>query len=252
MRKILTIAHFSLREATRSRLPLQVAVAAVLLLAASLLVRELAIADSLRLQTAFLAAGGRALAALITMAFIISTLQREFNERAPHLLLALDLPRSHYVLGKGLGALGIASGIALLCALPALLTAPSGAWLAWAISLIFEQWIIAALALFCGITLRGIPAGILFTLGCYLLARSIATLQLISHASLDAASLSHQYLTHALDALALLLPRLDRFAPTVWLTDGGSSGLSGIALQTVIFVALLGAATMVDLYRKNF
>lgn len=251
MRKILTIARFSLREATRTRLPLQVAVAALLLLAASVMVRELAITDSLRLQTAFLAAGGRMLAALITMAFIISTLQREFNERAPQLLLALDLPRSHYVVGKGLGALGVASGIALLCALPALIAAPADAWLTWTLSLMLEQWIIATLALFCGISLRGVPAGLLFTLGFYVLARSMAALQLISHASLDAASLSHQYFSRALDTLALLLPRLDLFAPSAALVDTHPIALGLLAAQSALYVALLLVAAMFDLYRKN-
>lgn len=251
MHKILTIARYTLREATRTQLPLQAAVAVGLLFAASLLVRELAIADSIRLQTTFLAAGGRLLATFITTAFIISTLQREFNERAPQLLLALDLPRGHYVLGKGLGGLGVATGIALLCALPALFTAAPGDWLAWAASLVLEQWIIAALALFCGISLRSAPAALLFTFGFYLLARSIAAIQLISHASLDAASVSHQYFSRALDGLALLLPRLDLFAPSVWLADGHTLGLGLLALQSAVYVALLLTATMFDLHRKN-
>lgn len=251
MRKILAIAHYTLLEAARSRLIWLVLATVFILGAASLLIRELAITDSLRLQAAFLATGLRAASFFIIAAFIIGTLQREFNDKGPTLLLALDLPRSHYVLGKTLGLVGVASLIALACALPLVLLAPFPTWLAWSASLLLEAWIIAAVSVFCGISLRGVAAGLALTLGFYLLAKSLATLQLISHASLEAASTSHRYMTQMLDALALLLPRLDQFSPTQWLVDGASGALGPLLLQALIFSALVTAAAMFDMYRKN-
>ena len=58
------------------------------------------------------------------------------------------------------------------------------------------------------------------------------------------------------ETLALLLPRLEQFAPTPWLVEGlvdgiDSAGLTGLVLQALIFVALVTSATMFDLYRKN-
>ena len=64
---------------------------------------------------------------------------------------------------------------------------------------------------------------------------------------------SVQYaLNTGIDALALLLPHLDRFTRGDWLVyhDGGVADLAGIAAQTAIYVALLAAAALFDLYRK--
>jgi ABC-type transport system involved in multi-copper enzyme maturation permease subunit len=253
MRKILAIARFTLLEAARSRLLWLVLSAILLLTATSFLIRELAITDSQRLQVAFLATGLRAISALIATAFIISTLQREFNDKGPALLLALDLPRSHFVLGKTLGMSLAAMLIALACALPLAPLVSAAAWWPWVASLLLETWIVATVSVFCGITLRGVAPGLTLTIGFYLLAKSLATIQLISHASLNVASLSHRYMTGLVDTLALLLPRLDQFAQTRWLVDGvvPVPMLGALALQTLIFVALITSAAMFDMYRKN-
>ena len=251
MHKIFSIARYTLLEAARSRLVWLVLGTILIFCAMSLFIRELAITDSVRLQTAFLATSLRSTSFFLIAAFIIGTLQRELNDKSPALLLALDLPRSHFVLGKYLGMAGVASLIGLSCALPLALLTPSAVWLAWTTSLLLEAWIIAAVSVFCGISLRSVAAGLAFTIGFYLLAKSLAALQLISHASLDAASLTHRYLTGLLDALALLLPRLDEFAKTSWLVDGASTALGPLALQALVFSALVTAAAMFDMYRKN-
>lgn len=252
MRKIIAIARFTLLEAARSRLSWLVLGTVLVLCLASLLVRELAITESQRIQVSFLASLLRVTNALVIAVFIISTLQREFNDKVPALVLALDVARSQFVMGKALG-LGLAAAlIALTYALPLALLVPASAWWPWIISLLLESLIIAAVSLFCGFSLRSVAAGLLFTVGFYVLAKSFAAIQLISHASLNAASASHGYMTGLLDTLALLLPRLDQFAQTRWLVDGVETAmLGGLALQTLIFVALVTCATMFDLYRKN-
>ena len=142
--------------------------------------------------------------------------------------------------------------IALSCALPLALLAPASTWWPWAAALLLESLVLAVVSLFCGFSLRGVTAALLFTIGFYVLAKSLAAIQLISHASLNAASISHRYMTTFLDTLALLLPRLDQFAQTRWLVDGiDTAMLGGLALQTLIFVALVTCAAMFDLYRKN-
>ena len=252
MYQIIAIARFTLLEAARSRLSWLVLSTVLMLSLASLLVRELAITESHRLQLAFLASLLRVNSALIIAAFIISTLQREFNDKGPALVLALDVPRSHFVLGKALGLSVTAALIAFSCALPLALLAPASTWWPWTAALLLESLVIAAVSLFCGFSLRGVAAALLFTIGFYVLAKSLAAIQLISHASLDAASISHRYMTTLLDTLALLLPRLDQFAQTRWLVDGiDTAMLGGLALQTLIFVALVTCAAMFDLYRKN-
>ena len=252
MRKIIAIARFTLLEAARSRLSWLVLGTVLALCLASLLVRELAITESQRIQVSFLASLLRITNALVIAAFIISTLQREFNDKVPSLVLALDVARSQFVLGKALGLGLVATLVALAYALPLALLAPTATWWPWTASLVLESLMIAAVSLFCGFSLRSVAAGLLVTIGFYVLAKSFAAIQLISHASLNAGSVTHRYMTGLLDTLALLLPRLDQFAQTRWLVDGIESAmLGGLALQTVIFVALVTCAAMFDLYRKN-
>ena len=64
--------------------------------------------------------------------------------------------------------------------------------------------------------------------------------------------LSSQVIIAVIDGLAYLLPSLSRFTSAEWLLHGTSwSVLGEIALQTLIYVALLAGATLFDLHRKN-
>ena len=56
------------------------------------------------------------------------------------------------------------------------------------------------------------------------------------------------------DALALAVPRMDAFTQTAWLVNDAVAqpALLNIFLQTTVYVSLLLAAAMFDLYRKNF
>ena len=57
-----------------------------------------------------------------------------------------------------------------------------------------------------------------------------------------------------LDGIALLLPHLDSFTRTEWLLyqTGTAAALAAIGVQTALFVSLVVAAALFDLYRKNF
>ena len=89
----------------------------------------------------------------------------------------------------------------------------------------------------------------------YLLARSLTAIQLISaHPLSGADTLSHSVGRWLVDALALVMPALDRWPQTAWLIDALApwpSWLSWLA-QAALYVVLLAAAAMVDFQRRNF
>ena len=254
MRKILAIARFTFLDAVRSRLLLVAVVLMIVLSASSALLNELAITDSVRIQVGVLAPALRFSLAFLIAAFVISTLQREFNEQGAALVLAQDLPRGHYVLGKTLGFTLLAWCIALLFSLPLFWLTAIAQYLAWTASLFMEAAIVSTFAVFCAISLRNMTSALVLTLGFYLLAKTIAVLQLMSHASLAATSGVHRYMNGALDIVALLLPRLDKFAQTGWLVDGfaGFSVVGALLPQTLIYIALIAVAAIIDMQRKNF
>ena len=255
MSTIPTIAFYTLLEALRTRLLWLVVLAMLAVLGGSLFVQQLAITESSRFQTALLAAALRPLSVFILSLYIISSMAREFSERGFELILSLDLTRASYVLGKLTGYSVLAFMLASLSSLLLAWFVPATQAALWGVSLLCELWIIAAFSLFCAMTFRQIMPAASLVLGFYLLARSMAAIQLIgSSALLDGATLPHQFMLDMVNSIALVLPRLDMFTQTAWLTEhNGHWALFGpIAAQTLIYCILLISATLFDAYRKDY
>jgi hypothetical protein len=253
--RIATIARYTLLEALRTRLPVLVLATLLALLAASFFVEAIAITEGARFQTGFYAAGVRLAGVFITAMVVLVSVTREFNDKGLDVLLALDLPRSHYVLGKLAGFLGIAALIAAAAAVPLTWSAAPVAVLQWTISLAVELAIVAALALFCVITFSQLTPAASFVLAFYLLARSLTAIRLMgAHPLSGADTLAHQVIQFLVETLALVMPALDAWTRTAWLVDQPApwSAVLQIAGLSALYVALLAAATMFDFYRKNF
>jgi hypothetical protein len=90
------------------------------------------------------------------------------------------------------------------------------------------------------------------TIALYLLARSISAMQAIAAGPLAPDNVLQELARHALSALALLLPALDRITRTDWLLYGapdGASFLRGVA-GALLYVVLLAAAGLFDFQRR--
>jgi ABC-type transport system involved in multi-copper enzyme maturation permease subunit len=254
-RQIAAIARYTLLEALRTRLPRLVVLAAALLFAASFFVAEIAVTENARMQAGFYAACARLAAVFIAALYVLTSMTREFNDKGLDIVLALDLPRSHYILGKLCGFAAIGALTAAAACVPALWLAPAAAVLQWGLSLALEIGVVISLALFCVITFNQIMPAASFVAAFYLLARSLTAIRLMSaHPLTDAGSASHQVFAWTVEALALLMPALDGWTRTAWLVDAAPSWpeIAGIAAHGALYVALLAAAAMFDFYRKNF
>ena len=184
--RIATIARYTLLEAARTRLPLLVLVALLALLGASFFVEAMSVTEGARIQTGFYAAGARLAAVFIVGAFVLVSVTRELDDKGMDVLLALDLPRSHYILGKLGGFIAIAGLIALAAALPLAWLAGTSA-LQWMLSLGLELAIVVALALFCVVTFSQLMPAASFILAFYFLARALTAIRLMgAHPLIDA------------------------------------------------------------------
>jgi ABC-type transport system involved in multi-copper enzyme maturation permease subunit len=251
--QVLTITRFTLLEALRTRLPWLVLATILLAVLGSLFVKQIAITETARQQTAFLAASLRFAAVFILGLYISSSMVREFNDKGLELLLSLDLPRAAYASGKFLGFSLIALLMTALICLPIFFLAPLPAVLLWGVSLALELWIVAALSLFCTITFTQIMPATSFVLAFYILARSITAIRLISGSTLlDQSSLSHQVTVFLVDSVWLLLPSLNVFTQTAWLVNQAEwRMILPIVVQSAIYIGLLVGAALFDFYRKN-
>ena len=253
--RIATIARYTLLEALRTRLPLLVLITLLALLAASFFIETISVTEGARFQAGSYAAGVRLASVFIAAIFVLVSVTREFDDKGLDVLLALDLPRSHYVLGKLAGFLAIAMLIAAAAAVPLAWVAPGQAVLQWTISLAVELAIVVALALFCIVTFGQLTPAASFVLAFYLLARSLTAVRLMSANPLTGADTpSHQVIQFVVETLALVLPALDAWTQTAWLVNQHVpwSAVFQLIALSALYVVLLAAGAMFDFYRKNF
>ena len=254
LNKIAIIARFTLLEAVRTRLPWIALAMAALLFLASLFVQHIAITESARMQTGFLAASLRLTTVFVLSLHIAGSMVREFNDKGVELLLALDLPRAGYYLGRFAGFAAIAAGLALFAGAVMLLVVRSPALASWTVSLSLELVLIAALALFCVITFVQIMPALSFVAAFYLLARGISAVRLLSVSPLLSPSdWTNRAVARLVDALAWLLPDLSRFTLSSWLVDAAprSAAIGAVAVQALLYSALLLCVGLYDFYRKS-
>jgi hypothetical protein len=254
-RQVATIARFTLIEAFRTRLLWLFVIVLALILGTAYFIQQLAITEGARMQIAFAAAATRLAAVFVLSLHILTSMVREFNDKGLEFTLSFDLRRAHYILGRLSGYTLIALLMALVATLPQLAMAPPAAALPWGLSLALELAIVTALSVFCIVTFTQLIPAASFVFGFYLLARSLTAIRLMSGTPLlGGDTLSHRAIALLVDALALVVPALDRYTQSAWLVDGAAAwtALGANAMQAALYIALLGAAAMFDFYRRNF
>ena len=101
-------------------------------------------------------------------------------------------------------------------------------------------------------TLAQVVPALAATAALYLLARSMSAMQAIAAGPLAEESFAHELARHAVDAVALLLPALDRVTRTEWLLYGAPDG-RGYAMSLaglLVYASLLAAAGVFDFERR--
>jgi ABC-type transport system involved in multi-copper enzyme maturation permease subunit len=247
------LARLVLLEARRGGLPWLATGSIALALAAAAFLSQVALTEGRELQAAVLAALLRACAVFLVAAQVVASVLREIDDKALELMLSLPLPRATYYLGRlaGFAAAGIV--LAAAFALPLLAFAAPGAVALWALSLACETVLVAAAALFFAMTIARLVPAIAAVAGLYLLARSMAAIQAIAASPLAESTTTNRLARAAVDAVAMLLPRLDAATRTEWLlygppaADAYAWALAGLALYALLLVA----AGLFDFYRRG-
>ena len=248
-----TVAHYTLVEALRSGLPWLAGACVLAALVLSGFLSQVAITEARALQASVCGALLRACAVFLIAAHVVASAAREANDKGLELALALPISRPAYYLGKLLGYACAGTLVTTLFALPLLLWAKPVDLAAWWISLTIEAVLIAAAALFFASALTQTVAAIAATAGLYLLGRSIAAIQAIAAGPLAGDSPADHAMRWIVDALGLLLPRLDAATRSDWLLYGAPA--AGELTQTLaglgLYLVLLAAAGLFDFSRRN-
>ena len=247
------LARTVLLEARRGGLPWLAAAAIAAALGLAAFVSRVALTESLALQAALIAALLRASAVFLVAAQVTSSTLREMQDKGLELMLSLPLSRATQYFGRLAGFVACGAALALVFALPLLAWASAPAVALWGLSLACEAALVAAAALFFAMTLGQFVPAFAATAGLYLLARSIGAIQSIAGAELTEPSLASRLAQYAVDAVALLLPRLDAMTRTAWLLyePPGAAVYAAVLASALLYVALLAAAGLFDFYRKS-
>ena len=247
------LARSILLEARRGGLPWLAAASIVAGLALAAFLSQVTLTESLALQAAILAALLRACAVFLIAAQVATSTLREINDKGLELMLSLPLSRSAQYLGRLAGFAGCGLVLAFAFALALLPWAPPAAAALWGLSLACEVALVAAAALFFAMTLAQLVPAIAATAGLYLLARSMAAIQAIASGPVADTTLTGRIARFSVDAIALLLPRLDQVTRTEWLLYGvPSAGAWAAAVGgLVLYGLLLVAAGLFDFHRRN-
>ena len=252
---ILPIARYTLLEALRNRLLWLALILVAAGLAFTQFLQQVAITESNQIQAALLAALVRVGSVFMLAGFVVTSMVREFNDKVMELILSRPLRRSSYFFGKLAGYAAIALALALISSLPLALFAPAPQVALWGLSLACELLIVTAFSLFCVLSLTQVISALAAVAGFYLLSRSISALQIMAANPLsDALSLGQTFVNFVIDAIAFLLPGLDRMTQTGWLIYSAPTAaeIIGVLTQTAVYVLLLCGAALFDLQRKNF
>ena len=247
------LARLVLVEARRGGLPWLAAGSLALAVLLAAFLSQVALTEARALQLAVVAALLRACAVFLIAVQVSASVMREVNDKGLELMLSLPLARSSHYLGRLAGFSAMAVALAFLFALPLLVWADPGVVALWATSLALEGTLVAAAALFFAMTLAQPVPAIAATAGLYLLARSMAAIQAIASGPLVEPSLASQAARFCVDAVALLLPRLDAVTRTEWLLYGAPDAAAFLAVMAAlgVYVALLAAAGLFDFYRRS-
>lgn len=250
---IATIARYTALESIRTRTPWTALLVLAILLGSSLFIRELAVTETTRFQIGLYATSARLCSVFMICLYVLASITREFQDKGLEVLLALDVPRSHYIFGKLTGFMLVAFFTGLLFSMPLWFLVPAAAWV-WTASLIIELFLIVGLSLFCIVTFSHLLPATGFVAAFYLLARSMTALRLMSaHPISGTDSLSHQFINALVEGMGYLVPALDRWTETGWLLDAApdAAALLPILIQGGIYLALLTAATLFDFHRRS-
>ena len=250
---VLAIARMVVLEAVRGRFAWLVAGFTVAGCVLAVFAGEVAITETQGFRSGILGAWLRSCAVFTVGAFVISSTLCEIRDKGIDLVLSMAVSRAVYYAGKLLGFAAVAMLSASACALALAWFAPLPQTALWAASLGLELLIVTAMSLLCVFTFSEVASAMSAVLGFYLLSRSMAALQLMAYEpTAFSGSAAQPFMRAFVDALAFVLPDLDRFTTSEWLIHGTGTfaDLGFAAVQAAVYTAVLGAAALFDLYRR--
>lgn len=126
----------------------------------------------------------------------------------------------------------------------------------WAFSMLLEAWLVVAFTLFAALVLKSGVITVLTAIGFYTLSRMMGFFLItVGGRSVFESTELNMAFKRAIDWLAIIIPRLDFFAKTRWLSygvEGMPTELVLFTVQSLIFIPLLLTLAILDFRKRQF
>jgi hypothetical protein len=251
-----SLVYYVLMAAVRDRLILSLILFMAVGTCLAVFLGSSAVIEADQFALVFAASGLRLAGIAGLVLFAVFYTRRAFDTKDIDYLLSRPINRAGFILSHMAAFSLLAGGVALFAVVAAALLAGHSiiisGFTVWAISLIVEFVIIINTALFFSMVLSSAAGASLAVIGLYVLSRMIG--QIFGIIDAATAGKGAEFMGHVMQIVSLIVPRLDLMAQTTWLVygPGPHDSLVLILLQGIVYTALLAAASIFDLRRRQF
>lgn len=253
-----TVIRYILITALRDRIFISMLAAILLVTGISSALAATSMIEVREMTLAFSGAASRLILMLGLIVFVAFHIRHAFESREIDVLLSRPISRPKLVISYWAAFSVVATIMSLMVTVVMYVTGPlnMAGFMGWAGSLLLEALLMVAFTLFGALILKSGVGVVLAAIGFYALSRMMGFfLATMGGRTLFEKAEWNLYARWVVDGLAILIPRLDFFAKTRWLSYGMAEGASEALLfvtQTAVFVPLLLAAAIIDFRRRQF
>jgi uncharacterized membrane protein (DUF2068 family) len=251
------IVRYVLKAALFDRIVISFLILIAVALSLSVFLGSAAATETDLFSLVFAAGGLRLTSVLGLVLFIVFHMRRSFETKDVDYLLTRPISRVSFIVSHAIAFSLLATLFSLLMTVAVFVMgghAATEGFALWSTSMWVELIIIANAALFFSMVLPNAASGVLSVFSLYLLARLMGQiLGIVDTGGLDLPGF--QVMSMIMQFVSMIVPRLDLMGQTSWLIYGpgeDSVGYLVIALQGLVYTALLVSASCVDLVRRQF
>jgi ABC-type transport system involved in multi-copper enzyme maturation permease subunit len=251
-----TIIRFVLLTALRDRLFAVLILLLIIAIGISSGLAKTSMIEQHEMTLSFSSAVARLLLAIGLIVFVCFHIRQAFDSKEIDVLLSRPISRAGLVIGYWLGFSVVTAALVAVNAVVLSLLSPLSlvGFAAWAGSLLLEMWIVVAIALFASMTLRSAVSSVMASLVFYVAGRMmgffLATIQGRFVFETPWLNLLSKYI---IEGVSMITPRLDLYSKSGWLIYGAESAdWTLFAIQSLSFIPLLLAVTILDFNRRQF
>jgi len=253
-----SLLKYVLKGAFRDRLFLSFFIVFLIVASLSFFMGDAAATEKNYFALVFMGGSMRLTACAGLVLFVVFFIQRSRDSRNVEFILSHPVGKLQFVISyiAAFALLAVlccaAMGAFMMLMLPQL---DIGGFILWLASMAAELSIMTAVAFFFAMFLRSAAIAAMAAFGLYALSRMMGQiLSIIDHNA--AGAWSNTILEGIMQAISMVMPRLDLMGQTGWLLYGPAPeshvGLTFIAAHGLAYIALLVTASYIDLRRKQF